>query len=133
MPTSASDCVSGLGHDQCQRRQENRGAHPLRPRRGRLRLVKPEPAPYTWKESKPGEPRTFESKEPFAALIVEASRKANHATLEAFKNDVLKHPICMRQVIRSGYLLTYRGCGKDAKELYLNCARTNRRRSAAKP
>jgi hypothetical protein len=28
----------------------------------------------------------------------------------------------MRQVIRSGYLLTYRGCGKEAKELYLNCA-----------
>ena len=85
-------------------------------------LFKPEPAPYTWKESKPGEPRTFESKEPFAALIVEASRKAHHATLEAFKKDVLKNPIRMRQVIRSGYLLTYSGCGKDAKELYLNCA-----------
>ena len=85
-------------------------------------LFKPEPAPYTWKESKPGEPRTFESKEPFAALIVEASRKPHHATLEAFKKDVLKNPIRMRQVIRSGYLLTYRGCGKEAKELGLNCA-----------
>ena len=85
-------------------------------------LFKPEPAPYTWKESKPGEPRTFESKEPFAALIVETSRKAHHATLEDFKKDVLKNPIRMRQVIRTGYLLTYKGCGKDAKELYLNCA-----------
>ena len=27
-------------------------------------LFKPEPAPYTWKESKPGEPRTLEAKEP---------------------------------------------------------------------
>jgi hypothetical protein len=85
-------------------------------------LFKPEPAPYTWKESKPGEPRTFESKEPFAALIIEASRKAHHATLEDFKQDVLRNPIRMRQVIRSGYLLTYKGCGKDAKELYLNCS-----------
>jgi hypothetical protein len=85
-------------------------------------LFKPEPAPYTWKESKPGDPRMLEPKDPYAALIVEASRKPHHATLDAFKKDVLKNPIRMRQVIRSGYLLTYRGCGKEAKELYLNCS-----------
>ena len=89
---------------------------------GGFGLFKPEPAPYTWKESKPGEPRTFESKETFAALIVEASRKPHHATLADFKKDVLKNPIRMRQVIRSGYLLTYKGCGREAKELYLNCS-----------
>jgi hypothetical protein len=85
-------------------------------------LFKPEPAPYTWKDGKAGAGGTLEAKEPYAALIVEASRKPHHATLEAFKKDILDNPIRMRQVIRSGYLLIYKGCGKEAKELYLNCS-----------
>lgn len=85
-------------------------------------LFKPEPAPYIWKDGKSGAGGTLEGKEPYAALIVEASRRPHHATLEAFMQDVLKNPIRMKQVIRSGYFLTYQGCGQEAKELYLNCA-----------
>lgn len=92
-------------------------------------LFKLDPQPYTWQideEKHKGiilqKPRKLEAKDPNAALIVEASRKPHHATLEAFEEDVLDNPIRMKQVIGSGFLLTYRGCGKDAKELYLNCA-----------
>ena len=52
-------------------------------------LFKPEPAPYTWKEMDPKVGiRTLEAKNPYAAMVVEASRKPHHATLEAFKKDV---------------------------------------------
>ena len=92
-------------------------------------LFKPEPQPYTWqideekhKGIKLQKPRKLVAKDLNAALIIEASRKPHHATLEAFEQDVLANPIRLKQVIGSGYLLTYRGCGKDAKELYLNCA-----------
>jgi len=92
-------------------------------------LFKLEPNPYTWQVDDQkhkgillNSPRKLVAKDPDAALIVEASRKAHHATLEAFEQDVLKNPIRLKQVIASGYLLTYRGCGKDARELYLNCA-----------
>ena len=92
-------------------------------------LFKPEPQPYTWQideEKRKGiilqKARKLVAKDLNASLIIEASRKPHHATLEAFEQDVLNNPIRLKQVIGSGYLLTYRGCGKEAKELYLNCA-----------
>ena len=85
-------------------------------------LFKPEPAPHTWQESKPGTGRTLEAKFPYAALIVEASSKSHHGTLETFKKDILDNPLKLKQVIAGGYILTYQGCGNEAKELYLNCA-----------
>lgn len=90
-------------------------------------LLKPDPQPYTWVDDKEkhkgiklSNARTLVAKDTYAALIVEASRKPHHASLEAFEQDVLKNPIRLKKIIGS-YILTYRGCGKDAKELYLNC------------
>jgi len=92
-------------------------------------LFKLEPQPYTWQSDeakhkgiKLQSPRKLVAKDINAALIVEASRKPHHVTLEDFEKDVLKNPIRLKQVIGSGFLLTYRGCGKDAKELFLNCS-----------
>ena len=89
---------------------------------GRLPLAKDT---YTWADQKAAKRmisgRTMTANEPQAALIIEASRRAHHATFEAFQQDVLDNPIVLRQVI-GGFLLTYKGCGPDARELYLNCA-----------
>jgi hypothetical protein len=56
------------------------------------------------------------------ALIIEASRRPHHATLEEFKQDVLDNPLRLKQVIGSRFILTYQGCGPEAKELELNCS-----------
>jgi len=93
-------------------------------------LFSPEPAPYTWMAPDPNKPkiiqaqtaRTIEAKAEYAALIVEVSRKPHHASLEAFKKDVLDNPLKLKQVIAGRYILTYKGCGPEAKELELNCA-----------
>ena len=80
---------------------------------------------YIWSEGSSGKRsitgRMMTAKEAQAPLVIEASRRAHHATFEAFQQDVLDNPIVLRQVI-GGFLLTYKGCGKDARELYLNCA-----------
>jgi hypothetical protein len=57
-----------------------------------------------------------------SGLVVESSRKEQHATFEDFQKDVLDNPIHLKQVIADGFLLTYRACGKDSKELELNCS-----------
>ena len=33
----------------------------------------------------------------------------------------MDNPLALRQII-AGYFLTYKGCGKDAQEIYLNCS-----------
>ncbi len=85
-------------------------------------LLKPEPAPYTWLQTVPPPNRALVAKDVNAALIVESSRRAHHATLEEFKKDVLDNPLQIKQVIGSGFILTYKGSGSEAKELELNCS-----------
>lgn len=89
-----------------------------------LALYQVEPNAYTWdQKASHGNSRTLMAKDVQAAVIIEASRKAHHATLEAFEQDILDNPIRLKRVVRS-YVMTYRGCGKDAKELFLNTATT---------
>ncbi|MBM4087533.1 MAG: hypothetical protein FJ272_22310 [Planctomycetes bacterium] len=88
-------------------------------------LLTPVQDSYAWGEGNLGKRsvtgRTMTAKELQAALIIEASRRERHATFEAFQQDVLDNPIVLRQVI-GGFLLTYKGCGTEARDLYLNCA-----------
>lgn len=91
-------------------------------------LFKPGIAACTWEEG--GKPskgrmrvaRTLVVNGLYSPVIIEASRKAVHATFEDFQRDVLDNPIQLKQLIRSGFILTYRGCGSEAQELELNCA-----------
>ena len=54
-------------------------------------------------------------------LVVEMSRQAHHATLADFEKDVLANPLALKtQSQFCGYMLSYRGCGPDAKELFLS-------------
>jgi hypothetical protein len=65
--------------------------------------------------------KVLKSKGDQSALIVEMSDNTKHASFEVFKKDVLDNPLRLK--IHNplyGYYLTYKGCGKDAKELYLN-------------
>lgn len=80
-------------------------------------LFTPAEDAYTWSEDR----RTITSKEDLAPLIIEASRRERHPTLEAFQKDVLDKSLALRHII-GGYFLTCKGCGKDAKEIYFNCS-----------
>jgi len=54
-------------------------------------------------------------------LIMEMSRKAKHGNFEAFQKDVIDNSLILKMSSSFfGYHVTYKGCGKDAKELYLN-------------
>lgn len=74
---------------------------------------------YTLEQGKGG--TVLKAREPHTALIVEMSRTARHATLADFKKDVLDNPL---RLLTSnpyfGAVLTYKGCGPEARELYLN-------------
>lgn len=78
---------------------------------------------YQWAESENPKrwSRALVAKETLAALIVETSRRAHHADLAAFQKDVLDNPMVLRHVL-GGFTLTYKGCGPEARELYMNCA-----------
>jgi len=74
---------------------------------------------YVLKKNEDG--TTLTAKTPMDPLVVEMSRQAHHATLADFAKHVLDNPLVLKtQSQFCGYLLTYRGCGPDAKELYLN-------------
>ena len=78
-----------------KRQEGNVLAHPPCFRRGRLRIVQARTRSLYMvggRSEDKGRP-PLEAKDPYAALVVEASRKPHHATLEAFKKDVLKNPI----------------------------------------
>jgi hypothetical protein len=76
----------------------------------------------TFKGSTLRDGKTMTATELNSGLIVESSSKAHHQTFEEFKKDVLDNPIMLKQVLANGFILTYRGCGKDAKVLELNCS-----------
>jgi hypothetical protein len=91
-------------------------------------LLAPLEDAYEWQDDivfsrvkKFGPGRGIVARDPKACLIVEASRKANHPTFEAFQADILDNPIAIRAVIL-GSLVSYTGCGKDAAKLEMNCA-----------
>jgi hypothetical protein len=51
-------------------------------------------------------------------VIIEAGRKADYATLEAFMADVLDNPIALfKTVVPGDNILVYTGCGAAAKEI----------------
>lgn len=62
-------------------------------------------------------------KDKYAGIIFEASRRAQHRSLEDFIDDVLDNPIFLDKTVVPGFhVLRYTGCGEDAKELTLNLA-----------
>lgn len=62
-------------------------------------------------------------KDKFAGMIFEASRRAHHATLEAFIEDILKNPLVLEKTVVPGFhVLRYRGCGANAEEMTFNLA-----------
>ena len=72
---------------------------------------------YEWSKDR----RKITSRADLTPLIVEASRREHHPTLEAFQEDVLDNPIVMRQII-GGYFLSYQGCGENAPVIEFNAA-----------
>ncbi|MEX0332420.1 MAG: hypothetical protein AB3N64_13445 [Puniceicoccaceae bacterium] len=57
----------------------------------------------------------------YSGMIFEASRRAHHATLEDFMEDILDNFIVLDQTVVPGYhVLRYRGCGDSAKEITFN-------------
>ena len=74
---------------------------------------------YTWSPDK----KMIFFKDKYAGMIFEASRRVHHQTLEAFMDDVLDNPLVLDKTVVPGFnILRYRGCGKNAKELYFNLA-----------
>ncbi len=56
------------------------------------------------------------------ATIIEAGRKADYPTLEAFMADVLDNPIALyKTVVPGDNILVYTGCGEEAQEIVLSC------------
>jgi len=74
---------------------------------------------YRWKSNR----SLIHSKDKYAGMIFEASRKAHHKTLEDFIEDILDNPLVLEKTVVPGWhRLRYRGCGRDAKEIYFNLA-----------
>ena len=74
---------------------------------------------YVLEKNKAG--TTLTAKQSYDPLIIEMSRKAHHATLADFEKDVLDNPLQLKSSnTLFGYLLAYRGCGAEARELELN-------------
>jgi hypothetical protein len=94
-------------------------------------LLAPDPAAYTLTAPTNGQGWVLKAKASYSPVIVEASRRTHHANLEAFQKDVLDNPLELRQTM--GCILTYRGCGDEAKTLYLNAATQTFPRIDGKP
>lgn len=74
---------------------------------------------YEWSPDR----KTMFLKDKYAGMIFEASRRAHHATLEAFINDILDNPLVLDKTVVPGFhVLRYRGCGDNAKEITFNLA-----------
>jgi hypothetical protein len=92
-------------------------------------LIEPSDKAYQWSEQpqslfKPGQVqggKLLIADSESAALIAETSSKKYYDTFEEFQNDILDNELKLKLVIH-GYILTYKGSGKNAKELYLNCS-----------
>ena len=74
---------------------------------------------YQWSKDK----NFIRIKDNYAGMIFEASRRANHETLDVFISDILDNSLALDKTVVPGWhILRYRGCGKNAKELYFNLA-----------
>jgi hypothetical protein len=74
---------------------------------------------YDWNDDR----TLIRLKDNYAGIIFEASRRANHPTLEEFMADILDNPLILDKTVVPGWhVLRYRGCGEDAKEMYFNLA-----------
>ena len=63
----------------------------------------------------------MKAKDKEVPLIMEMSRKARHGSFEAFQKDVLDNELTLKMTKPFfGYYVFYKGCGEDAKELYMN-------------
>jgi hypothetical protein len=60
--------------------------------------------------------------DPYTATIIEAGRRADHATLAMFMADVLDNPLALyKTVVPGDNILVYTGSGEDAQEIVLSC------------
>jgi hypothetical protein len=74
---------------------------------------------YEWNDNR----TLIRIKDKYAGIIFEASRKVQHKTLENFMEDILDNPLVLEKTVVPGWhILRYRGCGKNAKEIYFNLA-----------
>jgi len=57
----------------------------------------------------------------FSPIVIEAGRVKDYPTITDFIDDVLDNPIALyKTVVPGDHVLTYTGCGRNAKELVLN-------------
>ena len=77
------------------------------------------PDAYDWNE----EHTIIKLKDDYLPIIFEAARKDDYPTFEAFQADILDNPLkLVKTVVVGWYILTYKGCGPDAPEIYFNAA-----------
>jgi hypothetical protein len=93
-------------------------------------FIDPLPEAYAWKPDS----AWITLKDPYGAVVIEASNRTRHATLEDFMADILDNRIRLRRTVVPGwYYLHYKGCGEDAKEIVFNMATTQVPTVAGKP
>jgi len=74
---------------------------------------------YEWSADK----KWIRLKDNYAGMIFEASRRVHHHTLEDFITDILDNSLALDKTVVPGFhVLRYKGCGENAKEIYLNLA-----------
>ena len=77
------------------------------------------------KNGKPLPGKIAEAKFAYTPVIIEVSRRRHHPTLEAFQNDILDNHLRLRAIHHGRFIAEYKGCGKDAKMVSLNCGGMN--------
>lgn len=59
----------------------------------------------------------------YSPIIMEASRREHHASLEEFMSDVLDNPLWLERTAYPGFnIVHYRGCGESAKDIVFSAA-----------
>jgi len=84
-------------------------------------FIDPLPDAYEWKKDS----TWITVKDKYGAVVIEASDRSKHPSLESFMADILDNPIKLRRTVVPGYYyLHYTGCGEDAREIIFNMATT---------
>ena len=74
---------------------------------------------YEWNRER----RIIRFKDKYSPIIFETARKADYATLEDFTADILDNPLLLHNtVVPEWYVVSYTGCGANAKEIIFNAA-----------
>jgi len=59
----------------------------------------------------------------YSPIIFEAARKADYKSFADFQNDILNNDLeLLKTAVPGWYVLNYKGCGEDAREIYFNAA-----------